>query len=441
MRKFYLTLVGLAVVLGSFLLLNVFNGESLAALPRDCDNNSIINCGAGDVNELKQKYNENKTGDLTTIYNSYGISSDMINGSSGKMGEVRKDGTVVVNGEVVATGVMSIGRQAMAGSSPKNIGGKTYHNSPPSTSFRSNAIAAFVFFDGNGVFKAAIITSCGNPVEGHPKPKPTYKCVSLVAAPITRNKYEFSATASAAGGATIANYTFDFGDGQTVTSNERTVSHTYAAAGNYTAKVTANVTVNGQVVPATGPACQTPVPVKEPKYSCDALAIRAITLEKRQYAFDLTYTARDGAELKTVDYDFGDGTGQSDVTPEATKTVEHTYAKAGTYKTTATLHFSIDNEVKDVKCEVSITTSPEMCALNPTLPKDDERCAPCPLPGKEQYPKDSPYCVTPPPAVTELPKTGPTDMLLGGVGVSSVLAAGYYWFTSRRSLIDAILNR
>jgi PKD repeat protein len=439
MRKFYLMVAGLAVVLGSFLLLNVFNGQSLAALPRDCDNNSIIHCGAVDANELKQKYNENKTGDLATIYNSYGVTADMINSGSAKMGEVRKDGTVVVNGEVVATTVMSIGRQAMAGSTPKNIGGKMYHNSPPSTSFRSNAIAAFVFFDANGMFKAAIITSCGNPVEGQPKPKPVFKCESLVASPITRNKYEFKATATASGGATIVNYTYDFGDGQSTTGGA-TVPHIYATAGSYTAKVTANVTVGSETKPATGPQCQVQITIKEPKYSCDALSIRAISLEKRQYAFDLTYTAKDGATLKTVDYDFGDGTGRSGVTPEETKNIDHTYAKAGNYKTTATLHFSIGEEIKDVACEVAITTSPEMCPLNPTLPKDDERCAPCPIPGKEQYPKDSPYCVTPP-AVTELPKTGPMDMLLGGIGVSSILAAGYYWFMSRRSFIDAILSR
>ncbi len=228
MRKFYLSLGGLAVVLGAVLLLNVFNGNSSAALPRDCDNNSIIYCGASDVNELKQKINDNKTGDLSTIYNSYGISASML--SSAKMGEVRKDGTVVVDGQVVATDAMSIGRQKLAGSTTKSIGGKTYYNSPPSTSFRSNSIVAFVFFDANGLFKGAIITSCGNPVEGKPKPKPAYKCDSLTPAAITRMKYNFTASASASGGASVANYTFDFGDGKTATGGNIAL-HEYTKAG------------------------------------------------------------------------------------------------------------------------------------------------------------------------------------------------------------------
>ena len=437
MHKFYLLLAGLAITIAGVLSLTVFNGDSRADITRNCDNNSIINCGAADANELSQKFNENKTGDLATIYSSYGISSSMF--ASAKMGEVRKDGTVVVNGEVVATDAMSIGRQSIAGSTPKVIGGKTYYDSPPSTSFLSNSISAFVFFDGNGQFKSAIITSCGNPLTGKPKPKPAYKCNSLVAAAVTRTKYTFTATASAENGASIVNYTYDFGDGKSVTTSEKTVSHEYEKAGTYKAKVTANVKVGNETKPATGTQCETSVKIGEPIYKCDALALRTISAEKRQYAYDLTYTAQNGATLQTVDYDFGDNSSQLGLTPEAAKSVQHTYAKEGAYKTVATLHFSVDGAVKEARCEVAITVSPEMCPLNPTLPKGDARCAPCVVPGKEQYPKDSPYCVSPPPA--ELPKTGPMDMLFGGLGVSSVFAAGYYWFMSRRGLLDAVMNR
>lgn len=446
MRKFYLSLAGLAVILSGVLLFNVFNGKSDAAtLPRDCDNNSIIYCGAINAGELAQRYKENKTGDLPTIYNNYGISASMIASadSSAKMGEVRKDGTVVVNGEVVATNAMSIGRQPMSGSSPITIGGKKYYNSPPSTSFRSNSIAAYVFFDADGQFKSFIITSCGNPGGGTPvppKPKPSYKCDGLVAKAISRNEYQFTASASAANGAAITNYTFDFGDGKSQTSTNKTVSHAYDKTGSYKARVTANVKVGNETKPATGPQCEVPVSVTEAMARCDALTLRTISAQQRHYAFDLTYTAENGATLKTVDYTFGDGTGQDNVSADAAKTVEHTYAKAGSYTTEATLHFDIAGEVKDVKCQASLSTSPEMCATNPSLPKGDEGCTPCPLPGKEKFPKNSPECSTPQ-TPTELPKTGPMDYIAGGIGVSSVLAAGCYWFMSRRDLIATLLNR
>lgn len=358
MRRFYVSLAGLAVLLGGVLLLNVFNGTSQAALPRNCDNNSIIYCGAVDTNELTQKFNENKTGDLPAIYSAYGINSSMFAGA--KMGEAHKDGTVVVNGEVVATNAYSIGRQQFAGSTAKTIGSKTYYNSPNSTAFLSNSITAFVFFNGDGTFKSFILTSCANPGDATPKP------------------------------------------------------------------------------PKEKPPVEKPKP---PVYKCDALTMRMLSGDQRRYAFDLTYTAQNGATLKSIDYTFGDGTGQENVTPEAAKTVEHTYAKAGTYTTTATLQFNIGNEVKDANCKVTITTSPEMCPLNPALPKDDERCAPCSIPGKEQYPKDSPYCATPPVTPPELPKTGPMDYMAGGLAISALIAAGYYWFMSRRDVATVLLNR
>lgn len=358
MRRFYMSLAGIAVLLSGVLMLSVFNGVSQAALPRNCDNNSIIYCGAVDKNELTQKFNENKTGDLPAIYSAYGINSSML--ADAKMGEARKDGTVVVNGEVVATNAYSIGRQQLPGSAPKTIGGKIYYNSPNSTVFQSNSIAAFVFFNADGTFKSFILTSCANPGDGTPKP------------------------------------------------------------------------------PKEKPPVEKPKP---PVYKCDALTLRTISNEQRRYAFDLTHTVANGAALKSVDYNFGDGTGQDNVTPEAAKTIEHTYSKAGTYTTTAILHFTVGNAVKDVNCSVTITTSPEICPLNPTLPKDDKRCAPCPIPGKEQYPKDSPYCVTPPVTPPELPRTGPMDFVAGGIGVSSLIAAGYYWFMSRRDIASVLLNR
>jgi PKD repeat protein len=170
--------------------------------------------------------------------------------------------------------------------------------------------------------------------------------------------------------------------------------------------------------------------------------VRSIKLEDRTYAFDLAYTATGGASLKSVDYAFGDGQGQENVSPEQAKTITHTYAKAGTYTTTATLHFMTADAtamVKDDDCQVTITTSPEVCPLNPTLPKEDSRCTPCPIPGKEQFPKDSPFCAAPP--VAELPKTGPMDLIGGGIGISSIVAASYYWFISRRGLLAAHLER
>jgi LPXTG-motif cell wall-anchored protein len=607
-KKFFASLASLVVVLGAVLLFNFMSTNSDAAsLPRDCDTNSIINCGATTPDELKKFYKANKTGDLPAVYSHYGITSTMINGvTSANMGEVHKDGTITLGGKVVATGASSIGRKDVYKPSQKLvINGKTYYQHVPANTFAVESIKAFVFLDKDGKFIGAILTSCGNPFKATPKPVPSYKCDALSATKITREEYKFTAKATAKNGATITSYTYNFGDGKTTTSASTTASHTYAKAGTYTATLTVNFKVNGKTVTATSSACKvnvtvTPAPTPvytcdsltsnkisraeygfaakatakdgatitgysfdfgdgkkqdttnpttkhtydkagaytakvsvnvkvngatktvtaascqvkitieeapQPVYTCDGLTARLLKLDDRSYTYTLTYTVKNGAILKTVDYDFGDGQTKNGVAPADTKNVTHAYAKAGTYKTVATLHFNVNDTVKDVKCEASVTISPEMCELNPSLPKDSPDCAPCTVPGKEQFPKNSPECYTPcevpgkehlpknspdcyenctvpgketlpkdspdcyenceipgkeqypkgsdqcvetpvtpvtpetPTTPTELPHTGTTDLIGGMFGIGSLIAAGSYWFASRRNLLTALLNR
>ena len=41
----------------------------------------------------------------------------------------------------------------------------------------------------------------------------------------------------------------------------------------------------------------------------------------------------------------------------------------------------------------------------------------------------------------ELPKTGPEDLVMGSVGMGSVIAAGFAYANSRKELLGAFLNR
>lgn len=472
-KKFLAFFASFMVVASAVLLFNFMSTNSNAAsMPRDCDNNSIVYCGVLTQAELIKKFDENKN-DVQKIYAHYGITRDDITGKTSqvKMGKIYKDGRIVVDGKVVATGAHSVGRQNTGGSKDTKvtINGKTYYQRKDTSGFQSDYIDAFVLMR-NGEFYRAIMTSCGNPTIAtakKPEPKPTYACDSLTAKKISREEYQFTAKANAANGATITGYTYDFGDGSKQNSTNTTISHKYAKAGTYTAKLTVSVKVDGKTKTTTSTSCEVKVTVDNPPapvYKCDALGARLIgKAEDRTYAYDLSYTVKNGATLKTVDYDFGDGQKKQGVTPAETKNVQHKYEKGGSYKTVATLHFTVNGATKDVKCETAINTSPDMCPLNPSLPKDDEGCAPCPVPGKEQYPKDSPECyencevpgkedlpkdspecvetpVTPPETPetpetpAELPKTGATDFIGGGLGISALVAATYYWIASRRAL-------
>lgn len=135
---------------------------SNASGPRDCDTNAILRCGAYSISELKQKYDQ---ADSTArrVFDFYGIERADFNHMV--EGVVTKSGRVIVNGRTVATNVLSSGRHPTANSQP--IPGANAYTRPPSDSFVSSSLAAYVYMPG-GQFHYAILKSCGNPVAEKP---------------------------------------------------------------------------------------------------------------------------------------------------------------------------------------------------------------------------------------------------------------------------------
>ena len=144
--------------LGVFGILGAASRDNAQALVRDCDANAIMNCGAADANEFRTKFNANAPGDLPAIYGHYWIPRDL----QVVQGQAFRDGTVRVNGKVVATNAKSIGRQAIPGSRPISIAGKTYYETPNSAAFKTDGLPTMVALDAQGNFKYAVINACGN---------------------------------------------------------------------------------------------------------------------------------------------------------------------------------------------------------------------------------------------------------------------------------------
>jgi hypothetical protein len=161
-------IVGVVIVSG-------LRGEQAAALsitaPRDCDTNAVINCGALNTAELKQRYNNQG---VSAIYNYFGIAAQDISSidTTAAAGLVYKDGGVTVGGKTVATNAVTAGRENISGSTKVTSGGVTFYKRPPKVSFRPDSIAAYVVMK-DGQFKFAILAPCGNPVTATAVPKPT----------------------------------------------------------------------------------------------------------------------------------------------------------------------------------------------------------------------------------------------------------------------------
>src|SRR6266536_2180022 len=145
-RKLGLIFTILALLVQSFALIQPPEAANAAGY-RDNSANSIIQGGALSITELRQKYAQNPTHDLPTIYNYYHLSAQVVNNGQVKLGEAMKNGDVIVDGKVVARNNQSVGRSNLSGSHPISAGGKTYYESPSQTVFASNSISSFVFFD------------------------------------------------------------------------------------------------------------------------------------------------------------------------------------------------------------------------------------------------------------------------------------------------------
>jgi hypothetical protein len=159
---------------------------------RDNDSNAVIRNGALNCDELQNHFNDSGVSD---IFGQFGISSSDINNcgnmvegvvtnrnnvwihrSSGQCPDIdtsklssRNQQAVSDNPNLclVATDAMTAGRQDISGSDSVTIGQNTFFMRPPSVSFQTSSLPAFVMMHNNQ-FAFAIIASCGNPVKATP---------------------------------------------------------------------------------------------------------------------------------------------------------------------------------------------------------------------------------------------------------------------------------
>lgn len=168
--------------------------------PRDCDDNAVIRCGALNFTELE---NRSSQAGAMEIFSAFGISAQDISNieNTAVEGIVTKNNNVWIHRSsglcpegqptsqefvkleqanpnlcLVGTDAMTAGRQNISGSSASSQGGVNFFQRPPSVSFVSSSLPAFVVMSG-GHLQFAIIASCGNPVIATPvthvsKPKP-----------------------------------------------------------------------------------------------------------------------------------------------------------------------------------------------------------------------------------------------------------------------------
>ncbi|HXH26873.1 MAG TPA: hypothetical protein VNG90_03180, partial [Candidatus Acidoferrum sp.] len=288
---------------------------SASTLPYN-DPSNIVNGGVTSVSSVISHYNSNNPSDIQSIYKAFGWTS-ATDFQKAVSGTLKSDGTLTVNGKIVADQASAIGRKGPADgykdTTPKTINGKAYYMTPLSYIlgfYHMSSTTSFVQMNGNTP-QFVVMTDCGNAVTVR---TPQYSCDMLNAKKVSDTNYQFTSNVTAKNGATLSKVVYDFGDGSaTVTeaSASTVVSHTYDSnkPGTYTAKVTAYFTYYGQTEVSTASACEKPITIPKPAtpiYECSALSASLIDTKTNTYHFVVTYKAASGAVFKGGNINFGD---------------------------------------------------------------------------------------------------------------------------------------
>lgn len=273
-----------------------------------------------------------------------------------------------------------------------------------------------------------------------PKPKPSYSCDALTITKISRTKFEFNTNYTINNTEfTGVKYVVKDSNGKTVTdktvSNGTKLTYENSNAGKYTVESTV-ITKDGN---ATSQKCKGSFEVaKEDKpgvsiqktvNSQEKISIAANT----DFTYKLVVRNTGNVDLKDVVV--------SDDAPENVKFIS---ADKGTIKdnkfsyTISTLKVGASETIKITAqaTKTGISEKNTACLDTPTVPGAPDDCDDAdivvPTPEEPVTPPVTPEEPTVPTIPSELPQTGPAEMISAVLGIGSVTAALGYYIASRK---------
>lgn len=424
MRKL---LAGFVLLAGLLTVSIVGQGQSTvqAAATPGCDDYAIMRCGASGPKEFIAKAMVNEPGDLKAIFAHYGLpQSDYQRFANNAVnGTLYNDGRIVVDGQTVGRSTMNVGRVKDGNFNQRvNINGNKYWGGSFGSTYHANQADVMVLFDDKGVMQFAAISSCGNPQEITPT-MPNYDCDMLKQNKVGKNTYEFSTRATATNGAEVVKVEYDFGDGETKTTNSltQTVRHKFTKDATVRVRVTFKLP-GGATDTVTSEDCMTKIEFEKPEQppeeetpviACTMLEGVLINADTRTYRFTATASYDKNVQFTGADFDFGDGVTMTDVQPNGNNQaiINHSYAEDGEYTIKATLHFSNGEGSGEAYCETVINPEKPIEYCKPGVPVGSEAC-------EEQ-----------------LIAAGPGAIALGLFGgFGSLAGAGHYFYRRRLGL-------
>lgn len=198
----------------------------------------------------------------------------------------------------------------------------------------------------------------GDPLEDFWVQGSTPLSASAKASPTTGNApLAVNFTGSATGGTAPYSYSWNFGDG--ATSTAQNPSHTYSAAGSFTA----TLTVTDASSPAKTATSQVAVTVSQVGNPLAASASGLPTSGQIPLTVNFTGTATGGTPAYHYSWNFGDGSATS-----TTQNPSHTYSNVGTYTATLTVTDSA-SPTNTATSTVTVTADP-IAGTAPSAPQN-----------------------------------------------------------------------
>lgn len=474
-RKFIAPVAALVLLVGTVFALSFVSSGSSVVSASDCSNdtNAVKACGVSDINALRSSYNTNAKG-MKALFAHYGITEQTISSGKYAYGKVTRDGDVIVNGKVIATGATSAGRHNMPGSTKINAGGYTFYDRPTQTSFRSAVLDAIVFTDSNGKFIAAVIKECANPVKAQPKPVPVAVCKDLKVNKISRTEFAFTGEADVKDGATVSEYVFTVKDAagktvKTVTKKSTATSATsekvaLATPGNYSVSLVVKTSVGDKDGSQCVKMFSVEKPALRPYAECKQLA-EPRKISRTSFVFTGSAATKDGATISQYVFTIKNAEGNvvktvavnSSATLAKTEAVE--IADPGKYTVELTVKTSV-GEKTDENCVRSFTVEKapakpveevptpevpmiEVCVIEDksitSITKEEFDANP------DKYTTDMSKCEevpqvkgeVAPEAPKEIASTGPEAIVGGLIGSGALGIGATNYIRSRRALKDA----
>jgi len=334
---------------------------------------NTISAKAGDLLEYSVELHNDAYGSLTSINVAANLPSNSavsntstvvattnLGGTSGATGSVTvnlnsaqtisyvKGSTVLDNGQGVQTQTFPDGITSQSGINVGGLMGSTIE---------------FVNFEAK----------VSTPVVTPPTPPAPCGTCNLLSLTGTEPTYTANVHYTTTNGASLKSVSFNWGDGVTTTGaaggpgSVSSTPHTYTTPGTYT--VVAIVAFNGNVANSS---CSTKVTIPKPPVTptpCGTCNLLSLTGTEPTYTASAHYTVTNGASVKGVSFNWGDGVSTNGVTngTNVVTSAPHTYTTPGTYKIVATVTFnSTGTAVANSSCSTSVTIPKPPVTPTPT---------------------------------------------------------------------------